>query len=633
MTVGGIGARFQMNTWAAYLADLSPSLLHAIARANRVSIPRGASPAIRLERLRTALCRAASVRATWATLDEPARELMRALARRPHGISAADLAAAGGLLRSPSALCRDPRPQSLSEQLLLLGWLLPRPAAPHHPPRYLVPPELRGWLPQPLALQGSGPVPAAPLPPVLQVAWAILLCCAATPLPIRADGRLRATALRQLARRLTGLPVASITAISHLLLPLLHGCGMLAPCGAAAALAPAARAFADRSTADQLALLREAWLAHPHPDPWAGALLLRDHGLDWPALRRRLCAWAEALPTEQLLDPTGLADALTAAYGPLADSTTHGLRPVPQTPWQAPRAAAIWQAALAGPLAWFGLIAWTADAALPGAQIYRTTTLPTQEPLRSMAPQTLYLPYGGISADLLDLMPFLEWQRSDSTGWLLALTPRSMARARAAGYAAHLLTSLLARVVGSLPADWGALPSPPDVQIVYRAVALSPDPELLHALGQDRTLTQEVGRIQLRPDVVALRVAGRLFHGQRGVSAPPSHELIADMKGTCIRAVATSIDQIAPDMQRYLAKGWGLWTSKLAEEVIGSGIEISLDAERGIFGQLQQVRGKLERATAVELHDLILRRAEVVRIAEETHQLLRRLRGVETETR
>jgi hypothetical protein len=47
-----------MNIWFQMLADVPATVQRLIAHRNRISLPRGASPDIRLERLRMSLCHA-----------------------------------------------------------------------------------------------------------------------------------------------------------------------------------------------------------------------------------------------------------------------------------------------------------------------------------------------------------------------------------------------------------------------------------------------------------------------------------------------------------------------------------------------------------------------------------------------
>src|SRR6266508_2834120 len=344
-----------MNHWAAMLADCPPTLQRLIARAQRISLPRNAPPDVRQARLRQALCHPPTVRATYFALPPDARAALQQLRTVRGGLSPAVLTAQYGPVRCWSQLAADPTPRSLAERLILLGWLLPRPATSRHPPRFLLPPELRAWLPQPLRLADHGAAPPPPLPPALHAASVILLAAAARPLPLCRDGTLPLASRRALAARLAPLPEAAATALCGFVLPLLIDLGLLAPHGTAAALAPAGARFLALAPAQQLALLRAAWERAPRPDGWLRPLRVSTRGIDWPLLRRRLCAWAAALPRARLLDPASLYDALVDAFGPLADAQTHGFRPVDRAPWWPRRAAAVWDAALRGPLTWLGL--------------------------------------------------------------------------------------------------------------------------------------------------------------------------------------------------------------------------------------------------------------------------------------
>lgn len=117
-----------------------------------------------------------------------------------------------------------------------------------------------------------------------------------------------------------------------------------------------------------MARLRQAWLDAGPPDRWLTPLLPDRCGLEWSVLRRRLVAWAEALPTGYAYDPATLYAALAATFGPLADAQTHGFRSVDRAPWQPRRAAAVWEAALRGPLTWLGWVAWGVGARDRGSE-------------------------------------------------------------------------------------------------------------------------------------------------------------------------------------------------------------------------------------------------------------------------
>src|SRR5262249_51855429 len=147
-------------------------------------------------------------------------------------------------------------PQTLSERLILHGFLLPRPATTRHPQRFLLPPEVRRWLPCPLALDDYGPAPAPAQPLALRVATSILLACAERPLPLRMDGLLRIESLRRLVPRLAPLDEAQVATLCRFVTPLLIDLNLLAPYGADAALAPNGARFLALPAEQQLARLR-----------------------------------------------------------------------------------------------------------------------------------------------------------------------------------------------------------------------------------------------------------------------------------------------------------------------------------------------------------------------------------------
>jgi hypothetical protein len=278
----------------------SPALLQRlIARTQRITLPRSCAAVVRHARLRAALCRPAAVRATYALLDDAARAALHDLRQRRGGIAPADLVARYGPIRPLRAIAADPHPHSVSEHLLLLGWLLPRPAAPQHPPRYLVPPELRRWLPRPLDPPTYGVAPMAPLPPALAAATGLLLTLAeraghAAGLALDADGALRVGSIRLLATR---LPLATTAPLLNFVLALLGDMGLVAVAHGHATLLPPGQRFLRMSRADQLERLRAAWMAQATPDTWLRPYLIDDRGIDWPLLRRRLVAWAAQLPS------------------------------------------------------------------------------------------------------------------------------------------------------------------------------------------------------------------------------------------------------------------------------------------------------------------------------------------------
>ena len=347
-----------MNQWAAMLGDLPPSAQRVLARANRISLPRGCAAPLRHTRLRQALCHAATVRATYRALAPAAQAALHQLRTQRGGISPRALTRAYGPVRSWRQLAADPRPQTLSEQLVLLGWLLPRPAAPRHPPRYVLPPELRRWLPRPLTIPSvSAPplaVAPAPLPLAVRGAVTLLLACAERPLDCTPAGQVTRAALRRLEPRLAPLAPAACAALVAWLVPLLAALDVISRQPGAGTLTLAGQRFLALPADQQRGLLYRAWIAHPDPDAWLDRLLIDRRGIDWPLLRRRLCAWVAALPVGQRSTPAALYPALATTLGPLADAQTHGFRRVDRAPWQPRRAATIFAAAVRGPLYWLG---------------------------------------------------------------------------------------------------------------------------------------------------------------------------------------------------------------------------------------------------------------------------------------
>lgn len=504
-----------MNHWAAWLADLSPTLQRAIARAQRISLPRGCDAPTRMARLRMALCRARTVRETFFGLPAEAQAALWALRDCPRGLALATLAQRYGPIRPLHELRSDPHPRSLSERLLLLGWLLPRPATHRHPERWLLPPELRRWLPTPLPLLDHGVAPLSPYPPVLRALVAVLVASAETPLPVRSDGIPPPAVLKRLLPRLTPLPAPEGLALLRWLCPLLCELQLLLPHGETVVPGPAAQPFLDLPPTRQLQRLTAAWCNTPRPDTLICAQLLTADGLLWPSLRRRLLAWAEALPVGQLLAPAELYPALTTAFGPLADATTHALRTVRRSPWGTERAMAVWQVALTGPLTWLGVVAWTPEptgvaphcfatgrAVLDSEPAPHDPRMPTQDTqaLGSDAHWTyapngrLRVPYAAVGADLLALTPFATWEAADAEALTLCFAVRSLTRARGREQNLQRCMVLLERHAGSVPPAW--MPTltmnPAGLRLVPMTVVLCADPTLLHDLGQDRSVRRAV---------------------------------------------------------------------------------------------------------------------------------------------
>ena len=360
-----------MNLWARMLADLPALAQRTIARAQRISLPRRCDRATRLARLRHSLCHAATVRAVYALLPADAQAALQDLRTRRGGIRPADLAARYGPLRTWPRLAADLAPRSISEQLLLLGWLLPRPASPRHPAHVLIPPEVRRWLPPPLDPPAPPPAsadPAAPsptLPLALRAASTLLLACAERAWPLTRRQTLTRASLRALAPRLAPTAPAGAAAVLAWLLPLLAALDLLDTHAGRATLSLAGQRWLALAPAQQLAALRSAWEGSPEPDAWLRRLRVDLRGIDWPLLRRRLLAWAAARPSPAVQPPDARYAALARAFGPLADAHTHGFRTVARAPWQPRRAALILDAAWRGPLAWLGACGPEATPAVP----------------------------------------------------------------------------------------------------------------------------------------------------------------------------------------------------------------------------------------------------------------------------
>jgi hypothetical protein len=393
-----------MNRWSRWLAAAPAVAQRLIARTHRISLPRAGSADERLRRLRRALCTPAAVRAVYAALDADVRAALDELRGARRGLDAATLTARYGAVRPWRHLARDPQPRSVAERLLLLGWLLPRPSASGRAPRFALPPEVRRWLPQPLRLADDGPALPAPLPLAQRAALALLLVAAAAPLPLRRDGALRRGALRVLQPLLPDAPAPELDLLFRFLLPLLDARGLVQRHGGQCAPAPGAAAFLAAPLDDQRARLVDAWLHSAAPDAWLRRLRVADGGLDAPALRRRLVQRAQALPPDRLLAPEATYDALTATFGPLADAHTHGFRVVRRPPWRRRSGARVWQAALRGPLAWLGVVAWHA-----GRVVRPTTYASADGAWRYGAPGEVTAPFGALDAEALTLAQGGRW--------------------------------------------------------------------------------------------------------------------------------------------------------------------------------------------------------------------------------
>jgi hypothetical protein len=476
----------------------SPTLLQRlIARRQRISLPRGCSAAERVRRLRRGLCHAATVQTVFAGLDAPTQTALHELSARRLGVSYARLVAQYGPVRSLAALTINPTPQSIAETLILLGWLIPRPATPYHPARYLLPPEVRRWLPRPLAVSTHGPAPTPSIPPVVHASAALLILGAEGALPLRADGRLRRSVGRAVAQR---LPMeADAVTLTAWLYPLLHDMGFLAARSTGAVTTLAGQRFLARPAADQLRALQQAWRMSPSPDLALGAAMRTQRGIDWPALRARIWRWASALPADQLIDPAAAYPALARTFGPLANAETHAWRSVDRVPWQPVRAAAIFDAALRGPLRWLGMIEWSPTDV--GAGFLARVTQPTLPPdaapsWRYGAPGEVCIPQGTLDARILDLLPWARWHTATAHHTVYRITRQSLAQAVRQGAPIERLWTLLAAAAGPLPAAWRTpIERPaPVARITTLPVLLTDSPAVLEQAARQRSIRRSLAQ-------------------------------------------------------------------------------------------------------------------------------------------
>lgn len=545
-----------MNRWARMLAETPPTLQRLIARTQRVSLPRGCDADERLRRLRRALCRTTTVRAVYASLDDETRAALLELCALRGGIAPDDLAARFGPLRSWSAITADPQPRSISERLVLLGWLLPRPARPRHPERFLLPPELRRALPSPLRLIDYGAAPSdAPVAPVLRAATTLLLACAAQPLRLRANGLPRRTELRWLAQRLAPSPPESASDALAFTLPLLFDLGLVVSRADRAVTTPAAARFLALPLHERLDRLRVAWERTPRSDPAIRRVMVNDRGLDWTVLRRRMLEWVAALPVGRLYDPDTLYQSLASAFGPLSDAQSHGYRRVRRTPWGPARSAAVFQAALRGPLMWLGYVQWhlasgmffclASPAPLPD-DLLHTASL-----WRYGEPGIIHVPHEPTGGDMLRLLPFVDWHAADATVTSYQISPASITRAVSFGHHGGELMTLLQRMAGALPAGWssGLSFAPTGARLLTATVVIADDPARFEQAARDRSVQRHLAE-RLAPGIALVAPGGsaalaRALHRQgiaaAGTTEPfsaPSAGLSADVRAALALACA-----------------------------------------------------------------------------------------------
>lgn len=483
-----------MNRWAALLGETPSELQRLIARTQRVSLPRACTADERLRRLRAALCSAAAVRSVYASLDAETRTALADLRRCRNGIAADELELRYGVVRPLRQMSRDPQPRSVAERLLLLGWLLPRPPAPHPPQRYLLPPEVRRWLPQPLDLPEGTPAPVAPLPLALRAAMALILVCAAAPLPLRADGTLRRATLRTLLPLLVLNTLDDAAAVYAFLLPHLRDLGLVSAHRGFCALTPAVAPFLAMPLEVQRKRLVDAWIHSATPDRWLQRMRLASTGIDWTLLRRRLVQWVETVPQGRLMPPDHLCTALIASLGPLADAHTHGFRIVRRAPWRAQSSMQALLTALREPLHWLGLVAWHEE------QVYRPLEYATPErDWRYDADGEVFVPFGGIDADALRLAQGGRWVCGDVQG----LTWRIM---RIPGAQEEVVRRVLLRRAGQPPEAWSVrfAERTPSLRFVHDTLLLADDPGVLEWALRARSVQRYV-QTRLAPGIALVR--------------------------------------------------------------------------------------------------------------------------------
>ncbi|MDW8215529.1 MAG: WYL domain-containing protein [Roseiflexaceae bacterium] len=483
-----------MNRWVALLGETPSELQRLIARVQRISLPRTCTADERLRRLRAALCSAAAVRSVYASLDAETRAALADLRQRRGGIDADELALRYGVVRPLRQMARDPQPRSVAERLILIGWLLPRPPAPHPPQRYLLAPEVRCWLPKPLSFPDGAPAPVAPLPLALRATIALLLVCAAAPLPVRADGMLRRTALRTLLPLLANATFDDVAAVCAFLLPHLRDLGLVHVHHGRCSITPAAAPFLALSLEDQRARLIDAWIRSATPDSWLRRLRVASIGIDWLTLRQRLVQWVEVMPPGRLMPPDRLCAALVESFGPLADAHTHGFRVVRRAPWRAQSDTRVLLTALREPLHWLGLVAWH------DGWVYRPRERATSDgDWRYGANGEVLVPFGGVGADALDLAQSGRWVCGDAQGltWRMTRIPRAQEEA---------LRQVLLRRAGPPPDVWGAPCShrAPSLRLIDSVALVADTPGDLEFALRSRSVQRYV-QTRLAPGIALVR--------------------------------------------------------------------------------------------------------------------------------
>ena len=362
-----------------------------------------------------------------------------------------------------------------------------------------------------------------PHSPILRVVTTVLLLATERPLAVRCDTLLRRSSERQVMERLVGLnvPDEDLTAMLRWVMPLLYQLDLLEIRNGRCRPTVAGHRFLARPAEEQRMRVQQAWIGLPDVEHWVQTRVLDARTMDLPFFRRRLCAWAASLPAQQWVAVDGLHATLEAAHGPLADAHTHRFRPYRRRPWNEPRSESLWEAALRGPLTWLGIVTWQSEERRQGAgerdqeshltaspldkvalvrspnevtpvehPVANTTeadaaeVLPapdkapqpdaTPPPWSYGAPGDVCIPHAHLDAQVLRLLPFVRWERSDATAATYRVSTDRIARAIRQGYSDTQLWTLLERQAGPLPAGWddGLRTVPSRLHLHHQAIVM-----------------------------------------------------------------------------------------------------------------------------------------------------------------
>jgi hypothetical protein len=572
-----------MNVWRSWVLEAPPTLLRAIARARRISVPRGCTHEQLARRISSAIGPVAVIRSTFHALPRDAQQLAQHLATVRRGVHATgDLARWGGI-RPLAALLHHPVPQSPLEALALNGWLLPRSRQPRHQPRWLMPPEVRRAMPQRVEWPAADDVGAAPQPIAIRAVLALTLEASRAPLSLRPSGRLDAAALRRLRGVLAPAPTEPTDAggvLWHWLLPLCLELGVVVRQGDMLVAGGALPRWWRSSAIERWRAVLATWIHRPAADSWLVPYRINGAGIIWPALRRRLVHWAMALPPGRWVDGESTHARLHAALGPLGDAHTHAGCVVGRSPWRNARAAAIWHAALAGPLDWLGLVvrragqvARVADADPSDGTI--TALLPDDAPRVpdwQFSDGRLCVRYVAVDADAASLAMAADTVSCADDG-IVVTAPAT--RAAAGDAAAHraLVACLAARLPGAWPPAWQAWREAQAMRMtVEHALVLTCDqPESFNRLMRLRAWRRIVRRRLLPGIAIADRAQASalrriaLRHGVElvgaieppptpGAAAPLSGEDLSMLLAVCRAAMAAGVVDAATAPATALAR-------------------------------------------------------------------------------